>query len=447
MALPPKVAQSLLNRRRISLSNEKSQEAAADPFRVPRVTQPTDNQKANRPSTHLNEPPPRRVQDTRSKRVQVIGDRGTRPSTTPGPSSVGKHPVDRRSPARASYTYAANTGIHDLDFLQSGWSNPPVNRQGLMTSEKDGTGYSQSNIKASDAPRIVVGSHDQQTPFPGPPSFRPSRQQAPPSHPHGVGQGVSNSLSYLPPDTPSLAPFVLVEWGSPLIARIDKTLPNSWIYREVLAEILNGPDRANLVHPWPPGHPTITGAGYNPKGGECVQLTIRNRVSLMNRGARDVALPLTILDRGQLGGRDGNEVDMVLCDDYHRLLSTAQDVPMDIEPQAHGAEPPAAGGHQVWPAPAQSQNATTPVANPVFDQDFAHTSSMWTSASNQGQNAQAQFLTPPFSYDTLSSSLVSSAPIASSTTSPDGLFSMENMPFSQESYANGPWPQPNGPGA
>jgi hypothetical protein len=161
--------------------------------------------------------------------------------------------------------------------------------------------------------------------------------------PTGLGHR-ANIQSHDPFDSSRLLPFSILDWLSPVIVKIDRNLPNSWVYRDVLEEVLEDADLKRLVRPWPPGQYTVTRPGYDPKGGHYVDLTLRNKSTIRTGAGRDVRLPLTILTRER---RDGNDIGVVLCQDYLQRFAATPSIQIGIEQSLAGMHPPNAT-QQVW---------------------------------------------------------------------------------------------------
>ncbi|KAI3321070.1 hypothetical protein HD806DRAFT_211692 [Xylariaceae sp. AK1471] len=324
------------------------------------------------------------------------------------------------------------------------WGNTPVGGRGAMTGGNDMGGYPQIHIPASVAANIVVESYDQQqrsvsSILPSQPHLSTSVLETLNQHPPSLGRQRNNTQDQDPFDSSGLLPFLLTEWNAPIIVRTNRDLRDSCIYSDILKEV---PDRKILVHPRrPPGHYTLTQQGYAPKGGHCIQVTLKNR-----RG-QAVQLPLAILDRGQ---QDEKDVDVVLGQDYLRRYAALHNTPMRVEQLMVDMGLPNES-HQGWQTPSQSQDAPTSLLDPNLSNDAPnYISPMWPSGNNQtqGVHMHPQYLAPPSFTNIVPSSQGSSGLVHSSATSPDGLSSPmgnTNMSLNLDPYLNRPWQAPGDP--
>ncbi|KAI0192039.1 hypothetical protein EV127DRAFT_53178 [Xylaria flabelliformis] len=299
-----------------------------------------------------------------------------------------------------------------------------------MTIGNQSGSYTQLTPYSSANPSIV---YDQQQAFlPGPSLLQSGRRQLAlePFNQYSIGtshQG-NNSQDQLLFRHQLL---LLSDWDTFVIARVDTSMWNSYIYKEALPRLLNRADWEKFIIPWPPGYTTLTTAGYDYNGGECLQLKLQNKEDTV------VELPLAVVSREAAQRAERREVDVVLCQSYFSALATRRTMTGGIGyPNA---------GHQ-WPIPDQSQNAINTTENPGFGFD----SPMWPSYGNQMEDVQIhpQRLMPPFPNTVSSTSQSGSAAIVSSATSPDMPFPMAgSMPFNQNPYSHTSWQQADKPGA
>ncbi|KAI1347297.1 hypothetical protein F5Y01DRAFT_329741, partial [Xylaria sp. FL0043] len=338
--------------------------------------------------------------------------RGTRPTMTATPPSLL---VDQRPAYNTHFS-----SLHNLERSQNVLRNTVPRRQSVMATN---AGHSLA------APNIVVDNYDQQQPASsGPSRLWPGEEHLNPSTPATTNQFVpgvdSRSNSTRGRDASNASrpqSYIVVEWNSPIIARKDNACYHSYIYRDAISDVLADPAGRKLIHPWPDFHPTTTGAGYDPKGGEFIRLTVKNRVSIWNGEGRQVTLRFTIVDRERVqNGRDGTEIDIVLGQDYAEQLTATQSTSMGLREGTQGPQflnP----SYQNWQIPHQSQNSLFSSENPVFDSNYQHTADLgpmgWQPGSNQMQSL------PPYypvgsSWTTMSSGQEGSGIIVSAT-SPD----------------------------
>ncbi|KAI1427838.1 hypothetical protein F5Y12DRAFT_120820 [Xylaria sp. FL1777] len=382
MSLPSHLARSLNNRRHMAIEGTGSQ----------------------KPSTNA----PQAEVTTLQPPIQSTGRRA---SSQLGGGSFTTHipsPFDFRSFGQPS---PVGTG-HNIDYsnptsFQNSRSivgNTPLGSQSIMTSV----------INPSAAvPGIVIRSCDQQqSALPGPSSFSSSRGQLNPSgfgtanrFVPDIGQRRNSTRDQNLSNFPRVEPLVVVEWCLPGHGTVNEVVPRSGIYRDVI----KGPDREGLIRPWPPGRSTVTEMGFDPNGGEFIQLTIRNREE------QDVPLLLTIMDRNpQVDRRDGAVVDLVLGRDYlEQLVALRRASIMQFPNQSYPS----------WQMAGRPQNVTMSSENLVFGPGHQNvpdlSSSVWPSGSNQIHGLHPHYPATSRSYITMSSSQDSSGLAASSTTTPD----------------------------
>ncbi|KAI8948966.1 hypothetical protein F4801DRAFT_428728 [Xylaria longipes] len=447
MPLHPNLAQSLRGRRAINLPSNRPQESLAYPFHFGRVQHPTNRPGGNRSlATNLTE----NIPVTPLRQTPNVGRGVTRHQTrdpiTPSSSSLGIHPVYQPSLAQTEHTDSANPALPHLELPQTIGNYTPISGQGLMTGGNETSSYTQRTPYSSAPPSIVIESHDQQQVLLPGPSLSPSgRIQLSPSvleplnqYQFAIGQQRNTTQDQLLPELQLLS---LVGWDARVIARVDKSVRNSWIYRDALPRLLKRPDWEKFICPWPPGHATFTGAGPDPEGGECIQLTFRNRDDHV------VGFPLSVLGREQLHMTEIWGVDVVLCQDYFYALTSQQNTPMGVERQMEGMRYSNAG-YQLQPSDVegQSQNGINPMENLAYN----YLSPVFPMSSNQMEGVQMhqQHLAQSYPYTMSSTSQGSSAALVSSTTSPDGPLPMAGaMPLNAETHPNMQWQQPDKPGS
>ncbi|KAI0453737.1 hypothetical protein F5B21DRAFT_525536 [Xylaria acuta] len=429
MTLHPNLARGLRGRRRIIIL----------PDNRPQEPHPTNRPGGARSlTTNLIESIPVTPVRRRPNTGRGIPHHQTRNSITPS-SSFGIHSVYQSSPAHTGHTGSANY----LEPPQSVYNYTPISRQGPMTVRNEGSSYPQMTPYSSAPPSIVVESHDQQQVLhPGPSLSQSGRGQLSPSaleafnqYPSGISQQRNNTQVQPPSD---LLPLFIPELGVPVMASIDKLPLNSWIYSDTLRRAINRPDWENVISPWPPGHTAFTRAGFDPKGGKCIQLTLRNG------DRQEVNLALAVLDREQVPKADIRGVDVVLCQNYFWALGTRQTMPMGIERQMGGMGYPNAG-YQLH-LPGQSQNAI----NAAETLGYGYDSPTWLTPSSQTEDVQMhpQHLLPSLPCTVFSNSGGSSAAQVSSTTTPEVPVPMgETAAHYQGTHSNMPWQQLDKPGA
>ncbi|KAI1757855.1 hypothetical protein F4782DRAFT_331 [Xylaria castorea] len=433
MPLHPNLVRSLRGRRNIILSDNRTQEALANPFPFRRVQHPAHRPDGNRSlSTNVagNSLPQTPNQGRGIPRHQ------TRDSITPSSLSLGNQPVYQPSPAQTGHVGSVNPGLPQLELPQSAGNYTPISGQGPMTVGNGSSSHLQMTPYSSVPPSIVVESHDQQqVHLPGPSLSQSGRRQLSSSalepfnqYPFSIGQQRNNTQDQL---LPELQPLLLVGWDALVIARVDKSVYNSCIYKDALPRLLKRADWEKFVCPWPPNHITVTMAGYNSSGGECIQL------ALLNRDGQVVEIALAVIDSEELHRTEIRGVDVMLCQNYFSALVTRQNMPIGIERQTGGIGYSNAGYQ--WPIPVQSQNAINHTENP----GYGYASPMWPPSGNQMEGIQIhpQQLAPSFPFTVSSASQSGSAAIVSSTTSPDVPFPMGGaMPFSQVLHPTTPPP-------
>ncbi|KAI0858759.1 hypothetical protein F4860DRAFT_290611 [Xylaria cubensis] len=412
MVLNSNLKPSLRGRRPIALS----QELLANILQVGRMPHPIRSPGGNQSlSTNVTGNLP--LQHT-SNTSRATPRTQTRDAIAPSSLSLGIQPViNQPSPAQTGRAGAVNS---HLEPPQSNYAS--TNGQGPMTIGNQSGSYTQMTPYSSVNPNIVVESHDQQQAFlPGPSLLQSGRRQLAldpfNQYSFGTSHQRNNTQDQLLLGHQLL---LLSDWDTFVIARVDTSMWNSYIYKESLPTLLNRADWERFIIPWPPNYTTLTTAGYDYNGGECIQL------KLQNKGDPVVELPLAVVSREEAQRAEMRRVDMVLCQSYFSALATRRNMPMGNERQTGGIGYPNAG-HQ-WSITGQSQNAVNTTENPGFGYDS------WPLYGNQMEGVQThpQQLIPPFPYTVSSTSQSGSAAIVSSTTSPDVSFSMAgSMPFSQ----------------
>jgi hypothetical protein len=160
-----------------------------------------------------------------------------------------------------------------------------------MTRSYDVGSYPQPNTPVSTGPSIVIENYDQQqAAVSGSSPLQAGGERLSTSlsgifnYNPGLGQRNSNSQRQDLFDSSLTQPFIIKEFMSPVLGRIEKTRVNSWIY----SDVLQGPNWKQFVHPWPPNRPTLTPAGFDPAGGHFIQLTLINKATPYNGGRKCV---------------------------------------------------------------------------------------------------------------------------------------------------------------
>ncbi|KAI0811298.1 hypothetical protein GGR55DRAFT_94290 [Xylaria sp. FL0064] len=396
-SLPPPLAKCLQGRRDIDLTDHSSNNLTTNASRAENTI---------------------RTLSMQGRGGSASNQRETNPVVASVPSStfVGHPPPNGTD-------YSSLPGLEHSQVLLE---NTMSRRHSVMTT--GGVRHS------SAAPSIVVGTYNQQQPTSsGPSSLQRGTEQlnlstsgTPSQFLPGVGQRRSSTRSQVPSNSSHPQPYIVIGWDTPIpvIARRDMC-PNSYIYADVVSNVLAGSDHGRHVRPWPPGRGTTTGAGYDPTGGQFILLTLRNRASLSNGEGHDVQLPFTIVHRDQvLTPIDGMAIDIVLGQDYIQRLSTLQTTSVASRQQAEGSDflDP---NYQGWQLHDQSQNSLLSSENSLFDSNYhsmAHVNvAGWQSGSSQTQSLRPLYLTGS-SYATMSSGQESSGIIVTSATSPDAPF-------------------------
>ncbi|KAF2971703.1 hypothetical protein GQX73_g1825 [Xylaria multiplex] len=392
MRLPRNLDRSLKERRDINLEDSGSQASSTNAFRIPLQRNTTVRGRGN----------PTRL--------------GTGPPITTALSTIWH---TNQSPiVRTPHNHIGHPGPADFRFPTS-FSNTLTSEQGSMTEATEAGSHPQMTTNLSAAPSVV--NPYSQSVLNNPSSLQSDREYLSPSiqgsssqYVLGNGQRRDGTRGRPSPGSPRLRALFVVEYCKPAIARIDGASNGSWIYDDALIEITRGTSRRGNTHPsWPPGRHTLNEAGYNPTAGPLAQLTLRIR------GEGDIPTPLSIVSRSQMGeGVDGMEVDMVLCQDFLRLVRFQNMIAnghrnMDNVPSL------TLSGPSFW-------QMTGPLQPDV--------SSFYQNTSNSA--LPGSWPQPPVSdacppWEILSSQGGSSGPVAaSSTTAPDELFGP--APFNQE---------------
>ncbi|KAI0430017.1 hypothetical protein F5Y09DRAFT_356417 [Xylaria sp. FL1042] len=355
-SLPDQLAQCLQGRREIDLADNISNNF---PTNAPRVED-------TRPSMQ-----------NRRRRISI--QQGTRPLVMPTPSSsfVGQP--------------QQNPSIPSLEHSQNPLATAGSRRESLMTTS--GARHPLA------APSIMVETCDQQQSGPsGPSSLWPGREQLSPSilgisnqFVSGVGQRSNRTRGH----TRSTWAYTLADWDTPVVAKRDNTCQDSFIYRDVISDILAEPDGAKLVHPFPDFHPTMTGAGYDPKGGDFIPLTVKHRKSLRDKEGEAVRLQFRIVDRELVRNRSDEEcVEIVLGLDYTKELRALQE--MLAQQQQTEAPQFLNPTYPGWQTLNLSQNSHLSSENPVFDpshQNNGHFDTTgWPSGGSQTHNLHPHYL-------------------------------------------------------
>ncbi|KAI1301095.1 hypothetical protein F5Y03DRAFT_396804 [Xylaria venustula] len=394
MALPPHLAQSLNGRRQMEITDSESSYASANGSRTRDTRRQSLTQNTERRS---------------SSQLQ-------RAFVTPAQSSISLNLATQTSTGRAGHNTNYSSGS---SFQQSRnmLGNTPSGAHGVMANATN----------PPTTPRIMVETYNQeQPPLPGL-SWRHNRQHltlsamgTPNQFVAGVGSRRDSTQTQAPSNSSSPKSLLAVEWDLPVTAIMDQ-LPNSSIYVDVISRTSRIPRiRGGAVlrsHPWPPNHTTVTGAGFDPKGGKYIQLTLRNKVG------QDIELPLTIIPRELLmDGGDAN-IDIVLGRDYEEKLNGLQIMSMGLQQQLDSTQF-LSPSYENWQMAGRSQNGTLSSGSPAFapgHQNAAGFNSVgWPSTTNR-------MLQPPYqadsnTYTTIPSTQSSSNLVASSATSLDGLF-------------------------
>lgn len=308
--------------------------ALANPFLARRVQHPTNRLGGHRSlATNLTEDIPATPLQQTQNAGGVLRHQIRNP-ITPSSSLLGIQPIYQPSPAQTGYTSSVNSSLPHSGLSQRVGNHTPNSGQGPMTIGNETGSYHQMGLNSSATPSIVIESHDQQQVLvPGPWLPQSGRRQLSPStleplnqYPFGISQQTTNIRGQL---SIELQPLYLPRYNSLAIAREDNSIRNSWVYRDSLPKLLERPDWERFIHPRPPGHPVVTGAGFDAQGGECIQLGFENK-----RG-QVAEFPVSVLDREQVRA-EISAVDIVLCQDYFRALTTPQNMPMGIELQMGG---------------------------------------------------------------------------------------------------------------
>ncbi|KAI0467552.1 hypothetical protein F4859DRAFT_517986 [Xylaria cf. heliscus] len=358
MPFNPNLTRSLCGRRPIEISDSRSQDAVT-PLRQP------------------------------SNTGKGVPRHGTRDPITPSSLPFRINPVYQPSPAQSGYTDPVTSGLLHFELPQSVLNHTPISVPGPMTGRSDAVNYTRIVPYSSAPPSITIESPDQQQqPLPAPSLAQSGRGLISPStlapfsqYPSGAGQQRNNTQEY---PLPELEPLLLVEWDALVIARMERALDTSYIFRDSLKTALNRPNWKEFICPWPPRRTTVTGAGYDPKGGECIQLTLRNKSHQV------VELPLAVIDREDMHSPEMG-VQLVLCKDYLWKLNTGQTILMGIERQTGSM------GHPdvyQWQRPGLPQNIINSAENLEYDYNSP---TFFTSGNHmEGVEMNPQHLAPSF---------------------------------------------------
>ncbi|TRX90828.1 hypothetical protein FHL15_008232 [Xylaria flabelliformis] len=376
MVLNSNLKPSLRGRRPITLS----QELLANILQVGRVPHPirrpggnqslSTNVTGNLPFTPLQHAP---NTSTGVPRIQK------RDAVTPSSLSVGIQSANQPSPVQIGHAGAVNS---HLEPPQNNFT--PISGQGPVAIGNQSGSYTQMTPYSSANPSIVVEPYDQQQALLGPSPLQSGRRQLAlePFNQYSFSTGYQRDNTQ---DQLLLGHQLLLlpDWDTFAIARVDMSMWNSYIYKEALPTLLDRADWERFIIPWPPNHTTLTTAGYDYNGGECIQL------KLQNKGDPIVELPLAVVSRKEAQRAEIRGVDVVLCQSYFSALATRRNIPMGNEQQTGGIGYSNAG-HQ-WSIPGQSQNAINSTANPGFGYD----SPTWLLSGNQMEGNTSEPSTNP----------------------------------------------------